>query len=269
MALSLRNPHSILATFRVRPEAVIDVRLPAGRPSDAWREVEELARQHRVPILSGATRDERRRSRNHRDVAGGRGGEAEATVKERSEVPLETLFANGLTGAADSAASSAPGQKTSRLWLALDQIQDPHNVGAIFRSAAFFGVAGIIVTRDRSAPMNATVYDVASGGIEVVPFANPVNLARALDVAKKAGLWALGASEHAEREIRQVDRDRSWVLVLGNEETGLRRLTADTCDEMCRIASQGLVVGSLNVSVAAGVLMSALTAGMANAGEKS
>jgi 23S rRNA (guanosine2251-2'-O)-methyltransferase len=268
LALSLRNPHSIVATFHARPDAVIDVRLPAGRPSDAWREVEELARQHRVPILHGATRDERRRSRSHRDLSGGRGGEAEATVKERSEVPLETLFADGPTDAGDAATSSPPARINHRLWLALDQIQDPHNVGAIFRSAAFFGVAGIIVTRDRSAPMNGTVYDVASGGIEAVPFANPGNLARALEIAKKAGLWVLGASEHAERDIREVDRERSWVLVLGNEETGLRRLTADTCDETCRIASQG-AVGSLNVSVAAGVLMATLTARSANVGERS
>jgi 23S rRNA (guanosine2251-2'-O)-methyltransferase len=259
LALSLRNPHSILAAFRARPQAVVEVRLPAGRSSDAWREIEEMARQHRVPVLPAATRDERRRSRSHRDTSGGRAGEAEAMLKERAEVPLEALFADAPT---DGGVASAPSGKSSqtRLWLALDQIQDPHNVGAIFRSAAFFGVAGIIVTRDRSAPMNATVYDVASGGIEAVPFANPANLARALEVAKKAGLWVLGASEHAERDLRDIDRNRSWVLVLGNEETGLRRLTADTCDEICRIASLGKTVGSLNVSVAAGVLMAALTA---------
>lgn len=252
MALSLRNPHSILAAFHARPAAVVDVRLPAGRPSDAWREIEDLARRHRVPVLPASSRDERRRSRSQRDTSGGRAGEAEATVKERPEVPLEALFADA------AAPQPQTNGRTPRLWLALDQVQDPHNVGAIFRSAAFFGVAGIIVTRDRSAPIKATVYDVASGGIEAVPFANPANLARALTVAKKAGLWVLGASEHAERDLCDVDRDRSWVLVLGNEEAGLRRLTADTCDEICRIAPRG-AVGSLNVSVAAGVLMAALT----------
>lgn len=260
LALSLRNPHSILAAFRARPQAVVDVRLPAGPPSKAWREIEEMAGQHRVPVLHSATPDERRRNRSHRDASGGRGGEAEATVKERPEVPLEALFADAPSDVGGEAASSGSRTQAPRLWLALDQIQDPHNVGAIFRSAAFFGVAGIIVTRDRSAPMNATVYDVASGGIEAVPFANPANLARALSVAKKAGLWVLGASEHAERELREVDRNRSWIVVLGNEETGLRRLTAETCDEICCIAALGKTVGSLNVSVAAGVLMAALTA---------
>jgi 23S rRNA (guanosine2251-2'-O)-methyltransferase len=258
LALSLRNPHSILATFYARPQAVVDIRLPAGRPTEAWSEIENLARQHGVPILQAATRDERRRSRSHRESSGGRGGEAEATVKERPEVPLEALFANPPNEDSTSTGSDQVVPNAHRLWLALDQIQDPHNVGAIFRAAAFFGIAGIIVTRDRSAPMNGTVYDVASGGIEAVPFANPANLARALELAKKSGLWVLGTSEHATKDLREVDRARSWVLVLGNEESGLRRLTAETCDELCRISSRGSV-GSLNVSVAAGVLMAALT----------
>ncbi len=217
-----------------------------------------MARQHRVPVLHGASRDERRRTRNQRDVSGGRGGEAEATVKERSEVSLEMLFSDDRSDSQMALAAQKTGERTPRLWFALDQIQDPHNVGAIFRSAAFFGVAGIVVTRDRSAPLNGTAYDVASGGVEAVPYANPVNLCRTLEIAKKAGLWILGASEHAETDLREVDRDRSWVVVVGNEESGLRRLTAETCDEMCRIASRG-AVGSLNVSVAAGVVMAVLS----------
>jgi 23S rRNA (guanosine2251-2'-O)-methyltransferase len=252
VALRLHNPHSILAVFQARPEAVIDVRLPAGRLSDGWDEVEQLARSRRVPIVPSAMRGERISQRSHRDDHGGRGSAAEATVKERAPVTLEELF-NLNPDAHGSGARTSP-----RLWLALDQIQDPHNVGAIFRTAAFFGIAGIIVTRDRSAPMNGTVYDVASGGVEVVPFCQPPNLSRALNVAKKAGLWVLGASEHAEQDVLAVDRDRSWLLVLGNEEKGLRRLSLDQCDETCRIPSRG-GVASLNVSVAAGVLISALT----------
>jgi 23S rRNA (guanosine2251-2'-O)-methyltransferase len=177
-------------------------------------------------------------------------------VKERADTPVEVLF--GLEEAGDG--GTAPPPSPPRLWVALDQVQDPHNVGAIFRTAAFFGVAGILVTRDRSAPLSGTVYDVAAGGIEVVPFSNPPNLSRALEIAKKAGLWVLGASEHADRDVGKVDRDRSWVLVLGNEEKGLRRLTMENCDELCRISSRSRI-GSLNVSVAAGVLIAALTSG--------
>jgi 23S rRNA (guanosine2251-2'-O)-methyltransferase len=255
VAVHLRNPHSVLATFSRRPDAVIDVRLPVGQASDAWREVEQLARSHRVPVVRGATQNERAGRRGQREAAGGRGGVAEATVKERSDVPLEVLF--GID--ADEESGSEPKKQMSpRLWLALDQLQDPHNVGAIFRTAAFFGVAGVVLTRDRSAPLNGTVYDVASGALEVIPFSHPSNLSQALDVAKDMGLWVLGASEHADRDVREVDRDRSWLLVLGNEEHGMRRLTFDKCDETCRLTARG-EIGSLNVSVAAGVLMSLLT----------
>jgi 23S rRNA (guanosine2251-2'-O)-methyltransferase len=251
VAIHLRNPHSVLATFEQRPEAVIDVRLPVGSPSDAWREVEQVAKAHRVPVVRGATQGERVGRRGQREVAGGRGGVAEATVKECPDVPPEVLFGSGEENKA-----------TPRLWLALDQLQDPHNVGAIFRTAAFFGVAGILLTRDRSAPLNGTVYDVASGALEYVPFAHPANLIHGIEIAKTAGLWVLGASEHADRDASEVDRDRSWLLVLGNEERGLRRLTLDKCDETCRLTARGQI-GSLNVSVAAGVLIALLTTGTA------
>jgi 23S rRNA (guanosine2251-2'-O)-methyltransferase len=272
VAVHLRNPHSILATFERRPEAVIDVRLPAGPASDAWRDVERLAREYRVPVVGGATHGERVGRRGQREAEGGRGGIAEATIKEHPDVPLEVLFGvhsqkNGQAdsaqdnGAQDSSAPDNGGRRSGhRLWLALDQLQDPHNVGAIFRTAAFFGIAGILLTRDRSAPLNGTVYDVASGALEVVPFSHPANLSRGLEIAKAAGLWVLGASEHAEQDVSAVDRDRPWLLVLGNEERGLRRLTLDTCDETCRLTARG-EIGSLNVSVAAGVLMALLSPG--------
>jgi 23S rRNA (guanosine2251-2'-O)-methyltransferase len=255
VAVHLRNPHSILATFERRPEAVIDVRLPEGPVSDAWREVERLAKALRVPVVRGATHAERAGRRGQRESGGGRGGLAEATVKERPDVPLDVLFGSNAVRE-----SSPEGEKPGapRLWLALDQLQDPHNVGAIFRTAAFFGVAGVLLSRDRSAPLNGTVYDVASGALEVVPFSHPANLSRGLEIAKAAGLWVLGASEHAAHDVGQIDRDRSWLLVLGNEERGLRRLTLDNCDETCRLTPRG-EIGSLNVSVAAGVLMALLT----------
>lgn len=246
-SLQLRNPHSVLAALESRPKDVLDVRLPAQRPSPAWEEVEKLATLHRIPILRGSANEGRRNPR-HRDVESGRTGITQATVREREDVSVNELFAN--------ATEQCDGRYG--LWLALDQIQDPHNVGAVFRTAAFFGIRGIVLTRDRSAPLNGTVYDVASGGMEHVPFSNLPNLARAIEQAKEAGLWALGASEHAERDVADVPRDRPWLLVLGNEEKGLRRLTFEKCDDVCRLSAHGSV-GSLNVSVAAGILMALLT----------
>ena len=152
------------------------------------------------------------------------------------------------------------------MWLALDQIQDPHNVGSIFRSAAFFGVRGILLTSDRAAPVAAVVHDTASGGVEQVPFAVEVNLARGLEQAKQAGLWVLGSSEHDGRavDLDRVPRDRDWLLVVGNEESGLRRLTLETCDDVCRIPSRGGPgsLGSLNAAVAAAIMLAHLSEGV-------
>jgi 23S rRNA (guanosine2251-2'-O)-methyltransferase len=241
MTLVLKNPHSVLAALKTRPQDVVDIRLPVGKPSPAWNDVIELAKQHEIPIRTNLAEEPRRPANAPKTE---RTGMAQATVHERSGLLIEELFAE---------VGSTPG-----LWLALDCLQDPHNVGAIFRTASFFGVKGIVMTRDRSAPLTATVYDVAAGGLEYVPFAEPTNLARAMNVAKEAGIWLLGSSEHSEIEVSQIPRDRSWLLILGNEEAGLRRLTTDKCDQVCKMTAQGEVT-SLNVSVAAGVLMAELT----------
>ena len=168
-------------------------------------------------------------------------------MKEHPGVALEDVFTDD---------KGSPQQ--SSLYLAVDCLQDPQNVGAIFRTAAFFGVRGIVLTRDRSAPLNATVHDVASGGVEYVPFSVQANLSRALDAAKKSGLWILGTSEHAETDFCDVKPDRSWLLVLGGEEKGMRRLTQEKCDVICRLTPRTSVT-SLNVSVAAGVFIAGLT----------
>ena len=168
-----------------------------------------------------------------------------ARVKPLGPLPASELFRRHKTDGND-------------LWLALDQVQDPHNLGAVFRSAAFFGVTGIMLTRDRSAPLTAVAYDVSCGGLEYVPYSTPPNLDRALKEARDAGIWILGAAGEAKKDVSEIPRDRSWLLVLGNEETGLRRLTRDSCDDLCRLTPSG-AVDSLNVSAAGAVLMSHLT----------
>jgi 23S rRNA (guanosine2251-2'-O)-methyltransferase len=244
----LTNPHSILAALSTRPRDVVEIRLHTDHPKGAWEEVVSLAAKHRIPLQHGGqARKGGRRPRSPGAEKSGRSETGAAVVKERSDVSLMELFADS--------AERAGGHG---LWLALDQLQDPHNVGAVFRAAAFFGVQGIVLTRDRSAPLNATVYDVASGGLEHVPFSQEPNLSRALDQAKKGGLWVLGTSEHAEEDVSSIPRDRPWLLVLGNEEKGIRRLTRDKCDLLCRLTPRSEVT-SLNVSVAAGVLIARFT----------
>jgi 23S rRNA (guanosine2251-2'-O)-methyltransferase len=249
VALELKNPHSVLATLATRPGDVVEVRLGDNRASGAWAEVAEKAAAQRIPVVHQAiAKESGRRPRHATVIHASRGGGASARVKEHAGTSLPELFANAET------LGETPG-----LWLALDRLQDPQNVGAIFRTASFFGVRGIVITRDRSAPLNATVYDVASGGVEHVPFCMQTNLARTLQAAKESGVWVLGSSERGDTDISDIPRDRPWLLVVGNEEKGLRRLTLDNCDMQCRLTPTG-AIASLNVSVAAAVLMSALSA---------
>lgn len=243
MALELKNPHSVLAAIETRPRDVFDIFVATESPSPAWSDVIALARANAIRVTSGA----RPASRDRRGDKEGRETGMSASVRERAAVSLEELFAN--------ASSRANGRG---LWLALDNLQDPHNVGAIFRTAAFFGAQGIVLTKDRSAPLTATAYDVAAGGLEHVPFSLVPNLARAIAHAKQAGVWVLGTSEHATDDLSQVDRERPWLLVVGNEERGMRRLTAEHCDSICRITPRGAVT-SLNVSVATGILIAELS----------
>jgi 23S rRNA (guanosine2251-2'-O)-methyltransferase len=242
VTLTLRNPHSVLAALESRPGDVLEVRLPPQRATDAWQSVAELARSAGIAVRTELPAESRKIDRGEKSE---RQGAASAFVRERNGISTDELWAD-------------VAQPPHGLWLALDCLQDPHNVGAIFRTAAFFGVRGIILTKDRSAPMTGTVYDVASGGVEAVPFALVTNLASTLRDAKQAGLWPLGSSEHAVRNVTDVPHDRPWLLVIGNEEQGLRRLTLDLCDDICRIPPRGAVT-SLNASVAAGVLIAALT----------
>lgn len=140
------------------------------------------------------------------------------------------------------------------LLLALDGVQDPHNLGACLRCADAAGVQAVIAPADRAVGLNATVCKVACGAAETVAFVQVTNLARSLRTLQEYGLWIIGAAGKAEKILYEVDFTGPMVIVLGSEGKGLRRLTREVCDGLARIPMAGQVE-SLNVSVAAGIFL--------------
>ncbi|MRR05442.1 MAG: 23S rRNA (guanosine(2251)-2'-O)-methyltransferase RlmB [Deltaproteobacteria bacterium] len=140
------------------------------------------------------------------------------------------------------------------LIIVLDSIQDPHNLGAIIRSAACAGAHGVIIPKDRAAGITPTVDKASAGAVETIPVAQVVNIAQTLDELKKAGFWIYGASDNASALLFEQNLTGATVLVIGNEGEGIRPLVRKKCDAVFSIPMQG-GVSSLNASVAAGVAL--------------
>lgn len=138
--------------------------------------------------------------------------------------------------------------------LVLDGVTDPHNLGACLRSADAAGVHAVIVPRDRSAQLNATVKKVACGAAENVPLIRVTNLARTLRLLQEMNVWVVGTAGEADHTLFQSKMTGPMALVMGAEGEGMRRLTREHCDELISIPMAG-TVSSLNVSVATGICL--------------
>ncbi len=141
---------------------------------------------------------------------------------------------------------------TPAFLLILDGITDPHNLGACIRSADAAGVHAIIIPKDKSVGLTATVSKVACGAMESVPVVTVTNLSRTLSLLQKEGIWIYGAAGESDKTIWNIDFKGPIALVLGAEGTGLRRLTREHCDTLFSLPMLGQVE-SLNVSVATGI----------------
>lgn len=213
--------------------AGLDAMLSASNPRLAEVAREARARGVAVEIVDAAALDRLARGGVHQGVA--------AVVMSAAVTTWtpETLV---------SGAAGVP------LLVVLDGVEDPHNVGAILRSAEAAGASGVIRQTRRAAPLTGTTAKASAGAVAHLRIADVVNLSRALEALKAAGVWVVGLAGDAGHDYDRVDLTVPTALVLGAEGTGLRRLVRQHCDWLVRIPLRGRV-SSLNVSVAAGVVL--------------
>lgn len=232
----LLGPNAVEAQLDSDPGRILEVVVEDGRRNPR---VEALVMRCRaldlaVQLVSRASLDKRVASDRHQGIAA------------RSRLP-DALDETDLLRMIENSAEPA-------LVLILDGVQDPHNLGACIRTAAAAGALAVVVPKDRAVGLTPTVVRSSAGMASKLPLVRVTNLARALEILKKAGVWIGGAAGEAKESVYAADLTGPIAIVLGSEGEGLRELTRKTCDYLWKIPiAPG--VESLNVSVATGVFL--------------
>ncbi len=207
------------------------------KPSKGMSELLELAKNAQVTVqfMTKKTLDKLSHQANHQGVVIRR-----RFVSIDSRIDLESVLAMN--------------SEEATLFLVLDGIQDPHNLGACLRTADAMRARAVIIPKDRAVGLNETVRKVACGGAENTPVIHVANLSRALKAMQESGIWVIGTAVSAQHTIYEEDLTLPIALVMGSEARGLRQNTHKYCDKLVNIPMAG-VVESLNVSVAAGICL--------------
>jgi 23S rRNA (guanosine2251-2'-O)-methyltransferase len=258
---------AVIELLQAAPERVRELWLEQGRELPR---VVELARAHGIAL------HERERDELEALVGPGLARGVVAHARPPKEWAIEDLLERDDEGLPRT-------QRGHRLIVVLDGVQDPHNLGAVIRSAEFFGAQAVVWARDRAAPLGPAAVRSSAGATERLPLCQVTNLARALEQAKQANWWVIGTvvdelGEAAERQVDDDDLDArahpratpiqdlrdlardppsDMIVVLGSEEKGIRRLTRERCDFLVTIHGAG-ELGSLNVSAASAVVLALL-----------
>jgi 23S rRNA (guanosine2251-2'-O)-methyltransferase len=228
--------HPIRSILQRQPERVLEIFCIDSRIDDRIQEIMSLAKKQGLSIQKIA------KKQMEQWVPEGQHQGIVARCRPQkllSEHDIDDLLTN---------------MSTKALFLVLDGVQDPHNLGACLRTCDAIGITAIMIPQDRAASITPTVRKVSCGASETVPILQVGNLVRALEKLKEKGVWIMGTAGDAKQSLYQTDLKGSVAIVLGAEGTGLRRLTEEHCDVLMHIPMHGMVE-SLNVSVAAAVCL--------------
>jgi 23S rRNA (guanosine2251-2'-O)-methyltransferase len=228
--------HAIESVLNNQPDKIIELVYDNKKSSHRLKQLLGLAREQGVTmrVVDRQTLDDICGSSQHQGVI----AQIESVIL-RESTDLETIIATS---------------SDNSVVLMLDQVQDPHNLGACLRTAECAGVHAVILPKDSSSPINQTVRKVASGAVENMDVLYVPNLVHAMKKLQESGYWVYGTSDQAESTLYDCKFAGKVVIVMGAEGSGIRRLTEENCDFFVKIPLKG-EVSSLNVSVATGVIL--------------